>query len=60
MKKVKLYITQNVYHNEYDDPEWKIKREVHDWTEISDEEYEFLISNIRLLEDTLRSKNIMQ
>jgi len=60
MRKVKLYITQSIYHNEYGDPEWKIKGEVHDWTEISDEEYEFLMSNIRLLEDTLRSKNIMQ
>lgn len=59
MKKVKLFIGQT-YETSDDEYVGRIKRDFQDWTELSDDEYKNLTIHKSSIEQSLRSKGMME
>lgn len=59
MKKVKLFVSQTYSINE-DEYIEKIKRDIQDWTELSDDEYKNLTIHKSSIEESLRRSGMME
>ena len=60
MKRVKFFSVHNGYSNFDEDVVSRLRNEISDWTELTDEEYKNLVSYKVSIESRLKNKNLME